>query len=430
MKTPYGCMSAFGRHGGPRPTLRGCMSALAHLPAAGRTCRLLTAFLIALLAALPAFAESSISVSLDRPDPFTPVSGPVTIEAVVVAEETIERVAFYVDGVVVGELEEPPYTLATDVGDDNVEHRFQVVAYGESGATGSGSLRTPAFRVDEVVSITLQQLYVTVTSGGERLTDLTRDDFVVYDEGERQRIVTFARGDVPFTAAVLVDSSVSMEGHKLRSALAGAEAFFRGMQRLDEGKLLVFSDRILHATPFTTFQEVLTAGLSRVTARGGTALNDHLYLALKQLESRQGRRVVVLLSDGVDSHSVLQMAEVAANARRSQALIYWLRLPYRDGDAGAELPSISSPWRSREEYRREYEALRRTVEESGGRVEPLSSLDEITPAFAGILAELREQYVLGFYPERARHDGGWRRLSVRVRPQGAEVRCREGYVDY
>lgn len=380
---------------------------------------------------IPAFGESTISVSLDRPDPFAPASGVVAIEAVVVAEETVERVVFYVDGVIVGELEDPPYRLETDVGQANVEHRFQVIAYGASGATGSGSLTTPSVRVDEVVSITLQQLYVTVTKNGARLEDLTRDDFAVYDERARQQIVTFARGDVPFTAAVLLDSSVSMEGRKLRSALAGAEAFFRGMQRLDEGKLLVFSDRILHSTPFTTFPDVLTAGLSRVTARGGTALNDHLYLALKQLERRQGRRVVVLLSDGVDSHSVLQMSEVAANARRSQALIYWLQLPYRDtAEADAELPDISSPWRSSEDYHREHQALRRTVEESGGRVELLSSLAEITPAFAGIITELRQQYVLGFYPEHPRHDGGWRRISVRVRSPGAEIRCREGYVDY
>ena len=386
----------------------------------------------AVLLALPAFAESAITVSLDRPDPFTPVTGAVTIAAVVVTDEPLERVAFYVDGVVVGELEQPPYTLTTDVGQENEEHRFQVVAYGTSGVTGSSFLTTPAFRVDEEVSLTLRQLYVTVTLGGQRIKNLTREDFAVYDEGERQRIVTFSRGDVPFTAAVLVDSSLGMEGVKLRSALAGAEAFFRGMYELDEGKLLVFSDRILHSTPFTTLPEVLTAGLSRVEARGGTALNDHLYLALKQLENRQGRRVVVLLSDGVDSHSVLRMLEVAAHARRSQALIYWLQMPYRDvaGEAVAELPAISSPWRNSEDHHREHELLRRTVEESGGRAQLLASLDDITPAFAGILAELREQYVLGFYPEHVRHDGSWRRLVVRANYPGAEVRCREGYVDY
>jgi len=389
------------------------------------------AFLAGLVLA-PAAARPEIAVSLDRPDPFAPAHGLVLVEAVVAADEEIERVAFYLDGVVMGELESEPWRLEIDAGEENREHRFQVVAYGVSGATGSTGLTTPGYRVDEEVSVTLQQLYVTVSRDGQRVPDLGRDDFAVFDEGARQRLVTFSGGDVPFTALVLLDSSVSMRGGKLRSALSGAETFFTGMRPLDEGKLLVFSDRILHATPFSTYPQVLTAGLSRIEARGGTALNDHLYLAMKQLETRQGRRVVVMLTDGVDSHSVLRMADVLRSARRSQALIYWLRMPYLEGAAGTgdELPGIASPWRSSEEYQREFQLLRSTVEESGGRVQLLASMDEIGAAFAGILAELREQYVLGFYPERPHHDGRWRRLRVRLRPPGVEVRCREGYVDY
>lgn len=392
------------------------------------------AFCLALLIGVgagPACAEeaSEIGVTLDRPDPFTPAHGVVTIEAVVTAEEAIRRVAFFVDGVVVGELAEPPWVLDVDVGQENEEHRFQVVAYAESGATGSGSLSTPGFRVDEEVSITLQQLYVTATDDrGARRLDLGRDDFAVFVDGDRQDVVTFARGDIPFTGIVLLDSSTSMQGPKLEAALAGARTFFEGMQPLDEGRLLVFSDRILHATPFSTFPDVLTAGLGSVRADGGTALNDHLYVALKRLAARQGRRVIVLLSDGVDSHSVLSMGEVLEHVRRSQALVYWLQLPYRDGGDG-ELPLIASTWRDPEDHREEFESLRETVMETGGRVELLQSLDDIGPAFAGILEELREQYVLGFYPDRRRRRfGTWRSLDVRVRGDFG-LRYRAGYVD-
>ena len=132
-------------------------------------------------------AQSEIAVSLDRPDPFTPARGLVRVEAVVAADEEIERVAFYLDGVVMGELEKEPWLLEIDVGEENREHRFQVVAYGVSGATGSTQLTTPSVRVDDEVSVTLQQLYVTVTRGGERLLDLGRDDFAIFDEGARQR---------------------------------------------------------------------------------------------------------------------------------------------------------------------------------------------------------------------------------------------------
>ena len=386
--------------------------------------------LLSILLVTGAAAEETIFVSLDRPDPFQPAFGKVEIQAVVSANEDIERVVFYVDGLVMEELEEPPWQVTVDLGEDTGQHRFEAMAYGVSGAIGSGGVTTPGIRVDEEVRIQLQQFYVTVARDGERVLDLGSDDFLIFDEKRRQELVTFARGDIPFTAMVLVDSSTSMQGQKLRAALRGAEAFFSGMRELDEGKLLVFSDRILHSTPFTTFSSVLSAGLGRVQAGGGTALNDHLYLALKQLEQRQGRRVVLILSDGVDSHSVLNMADVQAMARRSQALIYWLRLPY--GRAAAEnrdLPNLTTSWRDTETYHQEFEALKRTVLESGGRIRLLESLDEISEAFEEIGAELREQYVLGYYPSVVRHDGSWHEVTVRVNGENLVVRSRDGYLD-
>lgn len=376
--------------------------------------------------------DDAIMVSLDQPDPFQPAWGLVEVEAVVVADEEIERVVFYVDGLVIDELDKPPWKLNVNLGEDVGEHRFEVIAYGVSGNTGTGGITTPPIEVNEEVSINLQQFYVTVSQGGRRVLNLTRDDFKIFDDRQEQELVTFARGDIPFTAMVMVDSSTSMKGEKLRSAMRGAGTFFDGMQALDEGSLLVFSDRILHATPFTTFKEVLSAGLGLVQARGGTALNDHLYLALKQLQERQGRRVVVLLSDGVDSHSVLAMRDVLAEARRSQALIYWLQLPYRK--AGSEdrheLPRLTTPWRSSKTYQEEFERLRNSVSESGGRIYLLSSINDIAPTFREILRELREQYVLGYYPKVTRNDGSWREVKVRVRGSDLETRSRGGYVDY
>ncbi len=125
--------------------------------------RVAAAVVAALALATPGGAQSEIAVSLDRPDPFTPAHGLVTVEAVVAADEEIERVAFYLDGVVMGELTAEPWRLEVDAGEENREHRFQVVAYGVSGATGSTQLTTPSVRVDDEVSVALQQVDVTVT---------------------------------------------------------------------------------------------------------------------------------------------------------------------------------------------------------------------------------------------------------------------------
>ncbi len=389
------------------------------------------ALVLALALGLDGMGQEEIYVSLDSPDPFVPAIDEAEIKAVVVSELPIDRVAFYVDGVVMGELREPPYTLKVDLGEGVGEHIFSVVAYTKSGATGRGEISTPGIEINEEVAVTLQQFYVTVSRDNVRVQDLERQDFEIVDEGASQKLITFARGDIPFTALVLLDSSLGMKGSKLRSALGGAREFFTGMGPLDEGKLLVFSDRVLHSTPFTTFPDVLTAGLGAVRAKGGTALNDHLYLAFKELERRQGRRVVILLSDGVDSHSVLSMKAVLTRARRSQALVYWLRLPYGGARrATEELPLLRSAWRSVEEYQEEFSLLQSTVEESGGSVYLLASEAEIEPAFRSIREELRDQYVLGYYPSNPRRDGRWRRVRIKVNRKGVEVRGRDGYVDF
>jgi VWFA-related protein len=344
--------------------------------------RVLAGLLAAILLAGAALAqapseEKSIRVFLDQPDRTRPAFGSVEMLATVGSDEPIARVVLYVDGIVAAELTEPPYAATVEVGAENRRHRFEAVAYAASGATARAFFTTPAIRVDEEVTISLQQLYVTVTRDERRVTDLTREQFTVTDQRRRQELITFARGDIPFTAAVLLDSSTSMAGGKLRAALAGAKAFFERMSPLDESRLVVFSDRILHSTPFTSYPEVLAAGLGRVRAAGGTALADHLYLALKQLRQRQGRRVVILLSDGVDSHSVVSMADALAQARRSQALIYWLRLPYGSGrESASGLPRLASAWRDSSDYDREFALLSQTVLESGGRITTLGDMSE------------------------------------------------------
>ncbi len=360
---------------------------------------------------------------LVSPAPGEPVFGEVEMIAEVVAETPVRRVTFRVDGIVVGELTEPPYRLNVGVADSGVEHRFEVVAENVNGEVGTSLLVSPRFEIDDEVELELQQLYVTVTGQETRALDLAADDFVVVDNGATQSLVTFERGDVPLTALLLVDASDSMRGERLQAALAGASAFIDGMQDLDQAKLVLFAERVLHDSPFTNFAEVLQTGLEGVEARGSTALNDHLYVALRLLEPRQGRRVIVLLSDGVDVASVLQMREVLTSVRRSQALIYWLRL-------GATASGHTSAWRDVEGHREEFELLERGVEDSGGRILILRDISQTRAAFTEILNELRDQYVLGYYPTNNQGDDSWHEIKVRVRGRGLDVRARQGYIDF
>ena len=216
-----------------------------------------------------------------------------------------------------------------------------------------------------------------------------------------------------------------MRGGRLGFALRGAREFMAGLGPEDEASVTLFSDRLLRRTPFSSDPEVVLESLAGVEAGGGTALSDQLYLALKLTERRLGRRVLLLLSDGIDSHSAVTMRDVAWVARRSRSMIYWVRTG--GGDAGK---SRYSAWKSPDDYRRDTVLLERLVAESGGRVMPLERIEDAESILREIVQELKGQFVLGYYPSARRKDGSWHKGTVRIKEVGGGVRARPGYLDF
>ena len=386
------------------------------------TSRLPLAFLLALTVAGEAAA---IDVFVRSPRDNQVVFGPVPVEVEVLSTEPVIEVEVRLDGEVVARLTEPPYNVLVDVGEENRSRTFEITATDAGGETATRTIITGKIEVNLSLDLDLQQLYVTVTRGGARVLDLERDQFLISDDGLPQKIVTFERGDVPLTAVVLVDSSLSMRGANLRAALAGARTFVANMRELDEAKVIVFSDRMLATTPFTSDPEVVGSIVEGVEAAGGTAVNDHLFMALKELDDRQGRQVVILLTDGLDIESVLDMKDVAWKAGRMPTLIYWIR----PRDASNPRSSYTSVWRDPDSHRLELDTLVKVVVSSGGRIVEIAEIAEASSAFRGILDELREQYVLGYYSNNNEHDGSWHEVRVRVRSGGVRIRTRGGYFD-
>lgn len=383
--------------------------------------RMRLALLIVLLA--PAGARA-LEVRILEPAAGEPLLGHVAVRAEVSPPGTrIDRVEFFLDGLRAAVAERAPYRAVVNAGDEGRDHRLEVVAIAADGTRATAVRMAPRFQVDAELRVDLQQLFVTVDRGGR--SSFRKDDFTVFDQGEPQPIVTFGRGDVPFTAVLLVDASASMEGRRLERALEGARSFFAALAPLDEAKLILFSDHILLETPFTSVQSILTLGLRDVKAVGGTALNDALYLAVKRLESRKGRKIAVLLSDGVDVESVLSIEEAQAIARR-QVTLYWLRLS-REEEGHKVL--ITSPWRSAEEHAWELSRLRAAVAESGGRILDIAGAEEIPSTLATLLRELRDQYVLGIAPSHTQGGPGtWHPVRVEVKGS-ATARTQDGYFE-
>lgn len=383
--------------------------------------------LFLLAAAAP--ANAAVQPRIQSPTADQPVFGKVEVAVQVTANEPVSRVEIYVNGIRRAVLTAPPFRTTLDVGDDNSEREFKVVAYGASGAVGTDTVATYAVRIDEQLEVRLQQLYITVSrssdSDAARILDLEQDDFKIYDNGKPQEIITFGKGEVPLSAVLLLDTSESMAGERLEAARRGASTFLSGMRPDDEASLVLFADRLLRATPFTQDRGVLEQAMAETDAAGGTSVNDFLYMSLKLLDAQLGRRAVVLLSDGFDVHSVLPIDEVLWKARTSQALIYWIQLEDKQKEQ-----SYNSAWRDHKGNDHEYQTLKKTVVESGGRIVKIQRIGELEHAFASIMKELREQYVIGYYPTEFKKDGRWHAIKVDVKRPGVKVRVREGYVDY
>lgn len=368
---------------------------------------------------------SAVAIAITNPRAGVTSFGEFDIEALVFSEEVVAKVEFWVDGEKIGVLTKRPYRLRVDVGYENEEHTYRIVATTLTGVVKEEILVTPTISVDLEIDLKLQQLYITVSRQGQRALDLKRGDFSIYDGKQRQEIVTFERGEVPITAVVLLDASESMTGGRLEKALAGARTFVEGLEEIDQSRLLLFSDQVLVSTEFTNQPSDILHSLEGTRPSGGTAVNDHLYLALKQLETQSGRPVVVLFSDGTDAHSVMSMQDVLWKARRSQALVYWVQLVA----IGAKGNTISTAWRNGEMSREESRLLTKVVNDSGGSTYTIEHADQLGAAFQDILGELREQYVIGYYPSESNSDGSWRKVKVDVGRAGFRVRHREGYVD-
>jgi Ca-activated chloride channel family protein len=364
-----------------------------------------------------------VEVRLLRPLPGDVTAGEIEVVAEVTSSEPIAWVDVFVNGWPAARLRSPPWVAIVTVPDEPGPCRFSVVARSTTGGRGSATVATQRVVLEERVDVSLRQVHVAVTrSRGS--SPLRREDFRLYDGGELQQIASFSRGDVPLSALLLIDASESMRGETLQAAFSAARDFISRLAPDDEAAVMVFADRLLSLTPFGPPEPGLLEGVEHTPAAGGTALNDHVYAALRLLDGRPGRRVVVLLSDGADVVSALSTEDLMWKVRRTDATLYWLRLSGM-GDGW----SFMSAWRDAAGNQHETEGLVAAVEESGGRVESLERPGDLPASLTDLLNELREQYVLGYYPNDLRGDGSWRPVGVGVNVPGVRVRYRNGWVD-
>jgi Ca-activated chloride channel homolog len=256
--------------------------------------------------------------------------------------------------------------------------------------------------------------FVTVVDASNRLiTDLTREDFEVFDNGRPQDITIFDNEVRPFSVVVMLDTSVSMTD-RLKDLYAGAEQFLLRLMPHDKGTVGAFNDKIEFASGFTSDRNSLVSGLKRLDFGNQTRLYDAVHAALDELKSVEGRKVILLFTDGADFGSRLSSGKALERARDAEVMIYGIGLE-------TEFFNGQMVVRSKPDS-----ILNRFAAETGGGYFDLKKDADLNSSFTRIAQELRSQYVLGFSP--AVLDGKSHRLEVRVKRPGLKARSRRSYV--
>ena len=284
----------------------------------------------------------------------------------------------------------------------------------------------------DIIRINSDLVNVVVTVGGRPLSaslDLKMEDFEILEDGAPQEVANFSRtADQPLKMIMLFDTSYSVAQRLNFERRAAARFFERVIRQQDRAALFSFSTEVVVMQEFTNKIPLLVDATRQLKAQGATSLYDAVYLASDYLKPAEGRRVIVIVSDGGDTTSGKGLLESLAQAQKADSVIFAIftgnPLPsenLRDLAAERALESLTKETGG-ELFKPRFSEGRRSGEESDD-----ASLRELDRTFTDLADRLRTQYVLGFYSTNEKRDGTFRKLDVRIKKSDYVARARTGY---
>ena len=271
------------------------------------------------------------------------------------------------------------------------------------------------------VNVRLVGVYATVTDQqGRPVTDLKKEQFVVTEDGLAQTIAVFEQeSERPVSIMLALDTSGSVR-KDLKLEMESARRFVGTvLRRQDALSLYSFSENVSELVPFTSDLKRITHGISNIRMGAGTALYDTIYLGGQALAPRDGRKVMVLITDGGDTFSSTDYATAVRAAQQAEAIVYSIIMVPIEADAGRNTGGEH--------------ALIQLSLDTGGKHYYASSTEDLDQDFALISKELRTQYLIGYYTNQRRAASDFRRIAIQVNPLDSsssekyKARHRTGY---
>ena len=285
---------------------------------------------------------------------------------------------------------------------------------------------------EETIRINSDLVNVVVTIGGKTPNiplELKPGDFEILEDGAPQEIANFSRdADQPLKLVMLFDTSLSVTQRLNFERRAAARFFERIIRPQDRAAVFSVSTDIVVLQDFTNKIPLLVEATRQLKAQGATSLYDGIFLASDYLKKAEGRRVIVIVSDGGDTTSNKGLLDALAQAQKSDAVIFaiftgnpWPSQNLRDLAAERALESLT-----RETGGEVLRPKLHPVGQPDDETEDMS-LKELDRTFSSLAEQLRTQYVLGFFSTNEKRDGSFRKLTVRIKKPDYSARARTGY---
>lgn len=308
---------------------------------------------------------------------------------------------------------------------------FQQPGYTQQ-QTPDKNKRDATIRIDtDLVTLTT----TVVNERGRYVANLSQRDFAVYEDGVKQEIAYFNTGDkVPISLGILFDTSGSMVD-KMDGVRDAVEHFVKAVAPGDEIFLIRFSSDAELVQDFTDDRRRILRAIDRLNPRGSTALYDAILLGLQRVtEGKHNRRALMLVTDGNDTSSNVNLETTLNLARKSEVIIYALGIGHGErgsfGHSSHDHGGIIFGRQIKDEV--DMNALRQFAETTGGEAFHLENAhaggrDLVDEAATQVAAELKQQYLLGYYPSNTRKDGAFRQIKVEAVDKSLRVRTKRGY---
>jgi Ca-activated chloride channel family protein len=305
----------------------------------------------------------------------------------------------------------PPYAIDIPTARLGGVEFVRASALDDTGYEAADLLFLSGDRYIEQIEVNLVELPVSVTDpSGAPITDLKQENFKILESGKPQKLTSFNYAtDLPISVGVLLDHSGSMKERMADARGAGAEFFRRIMRGGDRAFIAPFASDPSKFAPFVSDVATLEEQVKAIPdAEGGTALYDAIVTGLYRFRNIQGRKALIVISDGEDTTSRLTYDDMLTYARASRVPLYFIGIGFSVLGGGGSMKSLAA--------------------ETGGVTYFIKNAKQLPEAYRKLENELRTQYMLSYYAESTTKDQTYRPVEVQVDRANAKVRTIRGYI--